>query len=71
MNIGDAVEVLYNSVRYDATIFSISSLADSSLSYKVTVVINDTIEFIGGNARVFFNMQTDTTSIPFNIVNVS
>lgn len=71
INISDEVEVIYNWVSFNWKVYSIWSIADSNLNFKVKIIITDDIKLTWWVATVVFKINLDGfTILPIDTVSV-
>lgn len=64
----DPLTVVYGGDVYTGTIASIGGVADSTLSYPVTITIPDTVSVVGGTVQVKLPFVTDQPLVPLDII---
>lgn len=68
LSVGDDVHVAYGALAYSGTITSIGGVADTTLSYPVTIAVPENMTVIGGTVTVSIPFQTANPLVPLSAV---
>lgn len=71
INIDDLVSVKYKNRVLEGIVYSKSSLADSSLNYKVRIILKENIKLVWNVVDITFSVESKEKVLPVDLVNIT